>query len=227
MRAVGIDLPVRGLTLEKDPRWEQAFADTRASLPIEGQDIQSLYAVGGERISFSFQSDDTIFENAENVWFFPESKRILKPAPLRDVTLSPGMVQITHEQARRFRVENDQINGVLSVEDRSGNVQGYLVTAIPASAANLSSVTALAANASGGVDGASGGPGLLTVIFFALAGGLILNLMPCVFPVLSLKVLSFASKGQAEHAEQRMHGLAYTAGIIVTFMALADRKSVV
>ncbi len=219
---VGIDLPVRGLTLEKDPRWEQAFADTRASLPIEGQDIQSLYAVGGERISFSFQSDDTIFENAENVWFFPESKRILKPAPLRDVTLSPGMVQITHEQARRFRVENDQINGVLSVEDRSGNVQGYLVTAIPASAANLSSVTALAANASGGVDGASGGPGLLTVIFFALAGGLILNLMPCVFPVLSLKVLSFASKGQAEHAEQRMHGLAYTAGIIVTFMALAS-----
>jgi thiol:disulfide interchange protein DsbD len=57
---------------------------------------------------------------------------------------------------------------------------------------------------------------------FALAGGLILNLMPCVFPVLSLKVLSFASNSGASHSQQRFHGLAYTAGIIVTFMALAS-----
>ncbi len=219
---IGIDLPVSGLSLEKDPRWEQAFAETRANLPVEDHSIQSLFAVGGERISFSFQSDEEIFENAANVWFFPESKRILKPAPLRDLTLSPGMAQITHEQARRFLVEDNKIEGVLSVEDRSGNVQGYLVTAIPASSSNLSSVTAFAANGAAGTDGASGGPGLFMVIIFALAGGLILNLMPCVFPVLSLKVLSFASKSQAEHAEQRLHGLSYTAGIIVTFMLLAS-----
>ncbi|MCB1664852.1 MAG: thioredoxin family protein [Pseudomonadales bacterium] len=219
-----IELPVRGLTLEADPRWAQAFAETRANLPLADNDIQALYATGGERISFSFQSDEPIFENARNVWFFPESKRILKPAPVRDVTLNPGMAQITHEQARRFRVENDQIPGVLSVEDANGHIQGYLVDAIPASAANLSSIGALAANAgsSGDASGSSGGPGLLNVIFFALAGGIILNLMPCVFPVLSLKVLSFASKSQAEHREQRLHGIAYTVGIIVTFMLLAS-----
>lgn len=218
---IAIDLPVRGFSLENDPRWEQAFADTRANMPLEGQEIQSLYAVGGERISLSFQSDEAIFDEATNVWFFPESKRILKPAPLRDVTLAPGMAQITHEQARRFRVENEQINGVLAVEDRSGHTQGYLVTAVPASAANLSSVTALAANGAVGTNGATGGPGLLSVIFFALAGGLILNLMPCVFPVLSMKVLSFAAKSQSAHSEQRLHGLAYSGGIIVTFMLLA------
>ncbi len=220
---VGIELPVRGLALEADPQWAQAFTETRARLPLtqEEHDIQSLFAVGGERISLSFQSDATVFEGASDVWFFPESKRILKPAPLRDVTINPGMVQITHEQARRFRVENDRIEGVLAVADGNGNTQGYLVTAMPASAANLSSITALAANGSAGSD-AGGGPGLLSVIFFALAGGLILNLMPCVFPVLSLKVLSFASKGQAAHSEQRLHGLAYTLGIIVTFMLLAS-----
>ena len=219
---IGIDLPVRGLTLENDPQWAQAFVDTRATLPLVDHDIQTLFAVGGDRISLSFQSEDTVFEDAANVWFFPESKRILKPAPLRDLTISPGMVQLTHVQARRFRTENDQIEGVLSVEDRSGNIQGYLVTAVPASASNLSSVTALAANGLTGTDGSSGGPGLLNVIFFALAGGLILNLMPCVFPVLSLKVLSLASKGQTANSEQRLHGLAYTAGIVVTFMLLAS-----
>lgn len=220
---VGIELPVRGLSLETDPKWEQAFTKTFASLPLtqDEHDIRSLFAVGGERISLSFQSDETVFEGASDVWFFPESKRILKPAPLRDVTLSPGMVQITHEQARRFRVDGDTIEGVLAVADANGNTQGYLVSAVPASAANLSSITPFAA--SGATNGAdSGGPSLLSVIFFALAGGLILNLMPCVFPVLSLKVLSLSSKGHSAVSVQRLHGIAYTAGIIVTFMLLAS-----
>ncbi len=57
-------------------------------------------------------------------------------------------------------------------------------------------------------------------IVFALLGGLLLNLMPCVFPVLSLKVLGFAS-----HAGDRRRllfgGLAYTAGVVLSFLALA------
>jgi thiol:disulfide interchange protein len=221
---VGIELPVRGLSLETDPKWEQAFTSTFASLPLakDEHDIQSLFAVGGERISLSFQSDATVFENASDVWFFPESKRVLKPAPLRDLTLSPGMVQITHEQARRFRVEGDSIEGVLAVADANGHTQGYLVSAIPANTANLSSITPFAASGTSANSDGSGGPGLLSVIFFALAGGLILNLMPCVFPVLSLKVLSLAAKREYAASVQRLHGIAYTAGIIVTFMLLAS-----
>ncbi len=53
-------------------------------------------------------------------------------------------------------------------------------------------------------------------IIFALIGGLILNLMPCVFPVLSLKAVSLASGG-----DHRAQGLAYTAGAIVFFLLLA------
>src|SRR5690606_4710769 len=64
--------------------------------------------------------------------------------------------------------------------------------------------------------------GLMMVILFALAGGLLLNLMPCVFPVLSLKVLSFASAADEEASQQKLHGLAYTVGIIITFMVLAS-----
>ncbi|OGB31082.1 MAG: protein-disulfide reductase [Burkholderiales bacterium RIFCSPLOWO2_12_FULL_61_40] len=54
----------------------------------------------------------------------------------------------------------------------------------------------------------------------ALLGGLILNLMPCVFPVLAIKVLGFASHARHSRASHRLQGLAYTAGVVLSFMAL-------
>ena len=52
-----------------------------------------------------------------------------------------------------------------------------------------------------------------------LIGGLILNLMPCVFPILAIKVLGFAAHGN-QVREQRAGGLAYTAGVVLSFLAL-------
>ncbi|MFN3213953.1 MAG: protein-disulfide reductase DsbD family protein [Henriciella sp.] len=68
----------------------------------------------------------------------------------------------------------------------------------------------------------SGGTSLPLLMAFALIGGLILNLMPCVLPVLSIKAMglvSSAANGQA--AEARAHGLWYTAGVLVSFGVLA------
>ena len=61
---------------------------------------------------------------------------------------------------------------------------------------------------------------LLWVLGFALVGGMILNLMPCVFPVLSIKVLSFTNTHQTQRQKQA-HGLAYTLGVTSTFVAIA------
>lgn len=59
---------------------------------------------------------------------------------------------------------------------------------------------------------------LIQAIGFALLGGMILNLMPCVFPVLSIKVMSLA---QADRKHMVSHGWAYTAGIMLCFLAFA------
>ena len=67
---------------------------------------------------------------------------------------------------------------------------------------------------------AAPGGSLLTMVMFALLGGMILNLMPCVFPVLSLKVLGIAQKGGGAH-DRIEHGLAYTAGVVISFLAVA------
>ena len=60
---------------------------------------------------------------------------------------------------------------------------------------------------------------LLLALGLAFLGGLILNAMPCVFPILSLKVLSFATGDPGEH---RRHGLAYLAGVVASFVLIAS-----
>ncbi|MBA3056039.1 MAG: thiol:disulfide interchange protein [Sphingomonadales bacterium] len=65
----------------------------------------------------------------------------------------------------------------------------------------------------------SAAPNLALLIFGALLGGLLLNVMPCVFPILSLKALSLARAGESP-AEARTEGLAYAAGVILACAAL-------
>ena len=67
--------------------------------------------------------------------------------------------------------------------------------------------------------GTVGDIGLWAALLGALAGGLILNLMPCVFPVLAIKVMAFARHADDRRAHRRA-GLAYTAGVLLSFLAL-------
>ena len=62
---------------------------------------------------------------------------------------------------------------------------------------------------------------LLAMLFYAFLGGLILNMMPCVLPVLSLKVLKFMGHGGREDHEARLSFLATSAGIVASFLLLA------
>jgi thiol:disulfide interchange protein DsbD len=64
----------------------------------------------------------------------------------------------------------------------------------------------------------AGSHGLLLAVLLALLGGLILNLMPCVLPVLSFKAMALAQAGKAGHA--RSHAIWYTAGVLSSFAAL-------
>ena len=70
---------------------------------------------------------------------------------------------------------------------------------------------------------ANGLPGTLLLAFF---GGLILNLMPCVFPVLGIKILGFVHQAGAERRKVVRHGLVFTAGVLLSFWALAGALAV-
>jgi thiol:disulfide interchange protein/DsbC/DsbD-like thiol-disulfide interchange protein len=95
------------------------------------------------------------------------------------------------------------------------------VAPLPAAAVSPELQAALDANAARAAAPASGASTLTlgAALLGALIGGLILNLMPCVFPVLAIKVLAFA-KHADDRAAHRRSGLAYTAGVVVSFLAL-------
>jgi len=65
----------------------------------------------------------------------------------------------------------------------------------------------------------SANQGLLFMMLLAFAGGVILNLMPCVLPILSLKVLGFAS---ATAQQRKRHGWLYSAGVVLSFLLVAS-----
>jgi len=63
--------------------------------------------------------------------------------------------------------------------------------------------------------------GLIWIILAAFLGGAILNLMPCVFPILSIKILSYVKKAGKNKKHIREEGLSFTAGVMLSFIAIA------
>jgi thiol:disulfide interchange protein DsbD len=91
-----------------------------------------------------------------------------------------------------------------------------VTVAMPAGAGAVLAAAPVATAGSTLESASAGWAGLLPALLFALLGGLVLNLMPCVLPVLSFKALGLAQASRS-HAHARAHALAYTAGVLATF----------
>ncbi len=67
----------------------------------------------------------------------------------------------------------------------------------------------------------TGGMGTAQLLLYAFIGGMILNIMPCVFPVLGIKIMGFVQQAGHDRRKIFLHGIAYTAGVLACFWALA------
>lgn len=106
------------------------------------------------------------------------------------------------------------LEGVVTIGDLAFEVSARPGAVLPG--------TAGSSGFGGGIGVAGGGSNLFLLMGFALVGGLILNLMPCVLPVLSIKAMGIVSSTANGNAgEARAHGLWYAAGVLVSFAALA------
>ena len=134
--------------------------------------------------------------------FFPEDQDILdNPSPQKFTPTAKGLILDLKKDAN-LTANPAQLKGVLEL---SGG-RAYEIVALPGvvAAQAPSLFWALLLRTSG----------------LAFLGGLLLNLMPCVFPVLFLKGLALVHTGHRELHRLRAHGLAYAAGILVSFWAL-------
>ncbi|HEU4428896.1 MAG TPA: thioredoxin family protein [Myxococcota bacterium] len=98
---------------------------------------------------------------------------------------------------------------------------GVSAAAGEASAGAAQAPNTSSATAAGAAPGGSAAGGLLAMLGLALLGGLVLNLMPCVLPVLALKVFAVGELAGQSRREALRHGLAYAAGIELSMLGLA------
>jgi thiol:disulfide interchange protein len=141
-----------------------------------------------------------------DVYFFPSDQDAIVHAAPQSISRSGDMLIVEAEAAADApRVAT--LDGVLKIGPASGLSLSATPGPVPAAGA------ALGAETLGGAQLA------VLALLGAIAGGLLLNVLPCVFPILSLKALSLARAGGEERTARR-EALAYAAGAILTCLAL-------
>ncbi len=183
------------------------------------------FSEADNKLVLSLKPEDMAVLNdatAENIEFFPVEWGIINHVAIPDVTLADGVVTIAHERGDQPLSDKKSLRGLLVIKGAQGQNKGFsLEVKQDTDAKNvvvnpnnqqdkLEQVNAQKSNEIS----------WFGALYLALIGGLILNLMPCVFPVLSMKALSLVKMNDKEKALARRHGLAYTFGVILSFLAI-------
>lgn len=196
-----------------------ATAEVPRAVPWEGR-----FAEAGDRVAFEIQPLNIDPSRVSGSFFFPIEEGVMVNAAPQAAEWKDDRLVIRTE--RGFARDLPKVSGVLrlALDGRDKFFEVTLTRADRASATALLPAAPLgqpsgAGDASTAGDGASGG--ILRALLFAFIGGLILNLMPCVFPVLSLKALSVAAKAGQDKGAVRAEALVFTAGVLASFLVIA------
>jgi thiol:disulfide interchange protein len=194
---LSLSLPVGAGTIPKAK--SELFAKIQERLP------KTL----AEPISFTKTEKEIVLNlpksnSIDSATFFPFQDGIIENAAPQTIGKNPPTVKLK----RGYQENLDKLEGVLVVTENSDGIvseRGFNISAQPALAIATEQPPV----------------GFWEAVVLAILGGLILNLMPCVLPILSLHALSIA--GLAEHNPRvaRLSGLAYTGGVLSSFSAIA------
>jgi thiol:disulfide interchange protein DsbD len=208
-----ITLPVTAAGGEPaDSAAASALRTALAQRPV-ATDWTAAITAAGDRIDIRLRGDG--LPGTTNLDAFALQPQVLANAPPRIAADGEGLL-IEAARSDYFTTAPARLDLVLVQRD-TGRVRAWRVAAAWPS----ESAAAPSAGTPGTAAGTAGdGGGAVLALLLALFGGVVLNLMPCVFPVLSLKALSLAETAHAPAAARR-DGLAYLAGAVAGFVALA------
>ena len=158
-------------------------------------------------------------ETISNVYFFPAEWGPVATMAKQNAVIDANGIRIPLKRGDAKAAMPATLMGTLVLTEKTAD--GSVKQAFDVSAkVDPAFVTTTASTSLAGATGAEN-LSLVQALLFALLGGLILNLMPCVFPVLAMKAAAFARLAGHDRAEMRRDGLAYTAGVLVSFAAMA------
>lgn len=203
---LALKLPVVDLNTDTghgSPLTEQASANLPIPSPWkitleQHNDFLTLRIVGEELKSQSIQS----------VAFYPEEWGRINHSAQQPRKVVGDAVELELKSGDSPIKTGNALKGILAITENNGDIstRGYIVDVVLDEAVSRTSEQSDLV--------------LSSAMLLALLGGIILNLMPCVFPVLSIKALSLLKHAQQSPTQTKLQGLAYTAGILVSFISL-------
>src|SRR5271163_3917840 len=224
-----LKLPVTAAGGPKDPSVAQLFDHARAELPGAAPAASSARIVDGRLVITLGKEWGETLSRIKSLAFYPFDDGVIEYAAPQTLSRRDGAVDLAVKLGYQ--------------PPRAGNVRGILIATEDVGAPGQNGATAIevpieiAATFSGApAPAAAAGPrfapaapvvaptktpGLVALMLLAVLGGLILNLMPCVFPVLSIKAISLVAQAKTHPAAVRAKGLMFAAGVIASMLALA------
>ena len=235
-----VELPVVDGPAAPDPAWASLFAATRALLPLADADwnARALETSAGYTLAITAPADWD--ERVTDVHFFALDPTAVDHVEPQDPAWDGGMLRLTLARSA-YNTGPPTLEGVLVRTDGGGferpgggggapgagapPVRPALAISAPvAEAAAPGGAAATRADQDPAIPDGPGGTGfagLAVALLLAFAGGVLLNLMPCVFPVLSLKILGFVRQAAGDPSLTRRHGAVFGVGVVASFLALA------
>ncbi|MEZ5579178.1 MAG: hypothetical protein R3F40_07060 [Candidatus Competibacteraceae bacterium] len=204
-----LTLPTKADPAPMDPRWNESFATVRPRLPMPVPWPVS-FAIDETTLTLDLTTGRAA-ERIAALEFFPLEDGLITHAAPQTLSRAESSLRLTVARGTQPKPP-ESVAGLLVVRERQDD--GKSLT-------HAFTFTAPRAGEPAPMATPSSGPGLFQALALALLGGVLLNLMPCVLPVLSLKALSLAQHAHHSPGAVRTQGLAYTAGVLVCFTAIA------
>jgi thiol:disulfide interchange protein len=208
---VTLDLPIVAGAPGPDAEWGAVVAKTLADAP-KSAGLKAVFKLDGKVLKLAVTGGPLKGADMAGAYFYPYSGKVIDHAAEQTIERGPEGLTLGLTPGYDFTsgTPPTELAGVVAL-----NGQAYEVTATagepPAGASGLGAPAATTK---------TGGTSLAAALLFAFVGGLILNLMPCVFPVLSMKAASLAGHAH-DPGKTRLQGLAFLVGVVATFLALA------
>ncbi len=212
-----LTLPTGTAATPPQPATRTLFEQARRSIPTESP--------WPARYGVAQSGDPTLIVDAKglkadtisNVYFFPAEWGPIATMARQSATVDTNGIRIPLKRGDAKTALPPLLAGTLVLTEKTAD--GTVKQAFDVSAKLDTAFTPSSASLAGAIG--SEELSLVQALLFALLGGLILNLMPCVFPVLAMKAAAFARLAGHDRAEMHRDGLAYTAGVLVSFAAMA------
>ncbi len=198
---VFLTLPVTDQTPATDKTLSAAFARLPLPQPPTGWKIAA--AQGTKTITLTLSGGNTPLPNAR---FFSTDALIQYDEPQSLSNTTEG-IRLVLPVSPSFEGKPTHLTGVLTYGESADQRHGLIIKAELTAAAAPTNNTPTA--------------GLLPTLLLAFVGGLILNLMPCVFPVLGIKILGFVNQAGSDRRKVTLHGIVFALGVLASFWALA------